>query len=224
MNTSGLNLTVMMVFAGGGILLGALLTFLIMQAVYSKRETQEPVQSPPMESPPEPVEPEINPDEKIKVMSFWRTAVSGELQANMDDQWLAQGAAMNHGQRARFERALQEASGWLGLHLVKDIPAQATPAAMPTAVPLQKQEVVQVILDAPKRRLSIVEQVDEILQDLLEKKQMKDRNIRLTEMPNKGVIVWVGKEYFVGIDAVPDDEVKQLIRTAVKRWEETATS
>jgi len=67
-----------------------------------------------------------------------------------------------------------------------------------------------------------VEQVDEVLQDLLESSLLKGRNIRLTELPNKGVTVWVGNEYYDGINAVPDEDVKRIIRQAVKKWEESS--
>jgi hypothetical protein len=73
-----------------------------------------------------------------------------------------------------------------------------------------------------KRQLSIVEQVDEVLQELLESSLLKGRNIRLTELPNKGVTVWVGNEYYDGINAVPDEDVKRIIRQAVKKWEESS--
>jgi 2,3-bisphosphoglycerate-independent phosphoglycerate mutase len=73
--------------------------------------------------------------------------------------------------------------------------------------------------EPPKRKMTIVEQVDEILQDLLKDSPLKAQNIRLTEIYNKGVVVWVGMQYFEGIDAVPNEDVKQLIKTAVKKWE-----
>jgi len=81
--------------------------------------------------------------------------------------------------------------------------------------------VPPVTVEKHKRQMSIVEQVDEILQELLESSTLRGKNIRLTEMPNKGVTVWVGNEYYDGINAVPDEEVKRIIRQAVKKWEES---
>ena len=65
-----------------------------------------------------------------------------------------------------------------------------------------------------------MEQIDEVLQTQLEKSPLKAKNIRLMEMYNKGVVVWVGSEYFEGIDGVPDEEVKQFIKACVKLWEQ----
>lgn len=79
---------------------------------------------------------------------------------------------------------------------------------------------VEIMTDKkPVRVLSIVEQIDEILQELLVKSGNSQRGIRLVEDPRGGVIVWVGIEKFDGIDSVSDDEVKKIIRSAVEKWE-----
>ena len=65
----------------------------------------------------------------------------------------------------------------------------------------------------------MVEQIDEILQEVIDNSEKPDRKIRLVEEPNEGVAVWVGSEHFIGIDAVPDPIVKDLIRLAVKEWD-----
>jgi hypothetical protein len=48
---------------------------------------------------------------------------------------------------------------------------------------------------------------------------LESRGIRLTEGANMSVIVWVGNEFFQGIDHVPDPVIAQVIRTAVAEWE-----
>ncbi len=67
--------------------------------------------------------------------------------------------------------------------------------------------------------LSIVAQVDEILQEKLANSSLASRGIRLAEMPHHGVIVWIGLDHYEGIEAVPDAEVRDLIRESVKEWE-----
>ena len=66
---------------------------------------------------------------------------------------------------------------------------------------------------------SIVMQIDEILQERLEGSPLKQRGIRLAELPDKSMAVWVGLEKYTGVDAVPDEEIKELIRLCVAEWE-----
>ena len=47
-----------------------------------------------------------------------------------------------------------------------------------------------------------------------------EKGIRLEDNGHEGVTVWVGVEKFDGVDEVPYPDAKQLIRTAVARWEE----
>jgi len=43
------------------------------------------------------------------------------------------------------------------------------------------------------------------------------------ELPKKGLVVMVGLEQYEGVDAVPDEQIRAIIRSAVKAWEEKAT-
>ena len=70
---------------------------------------------------------------------------------------------------------------------------------------------------------SIAEQIDEILQEMLENSPLRTRAIRLMELPNKGMVVMVGLNQYEGIDAVPDEDVKHLLRSAVAEWERRVT-
>ena len=66
---------------------------------------------------------------------------------------------------------------------------------------------------------SIAEQVDEILQEMLMDSPLRSRAIRLLELPQKGMVVMVGLDQYAGVDAVPDEEIHSLIRSAVAEWE-----
>jgi hypothetical protein len=70
--------------------------------------------------------------------------------------------------------------------------------------------------DAP---LSIVQQIDEIFQAMLEGTDYEDKKIFLAEDPKRGVIVRVGSDVYEGVNAVPDGEVKVMLRSAVAEWE-----
>lgn len=100
-------------------------------------------------------------------------------------------------------------------------PAMITP---PPAVQAPRLDLAQVINPVSNPAVkeeskSIVGQIDEILQEMLERAGFDNRGISLTEDPRKGVIVWMGLAHFEGIDAVTDPEIKAIIRSAVAEWE-----
>ncbi len=66
---------------------------------------------------------------------------------------------------------------------------------------------------------SIAEQVDEILQEMLETSPLHSKAIRLLELPQRGMVVMIGLDQYQGVDAVPDEEVRSIIRAAVAEWE-----
>jgi hypothetical protein len=71
---------------------------------------------------------------------------------------------------------------------------------------------------------TLAEQVDEILQEKLAKSPLRDKGIRLTDSPDRGLLVWVGLEKYVGIDAIPDEQVKAVLREAVDEWGKRAST
>jgi hypothetical protein len=72
----------------------------------------------------------------------------------------------------------------------------------------------------PKQEpLTIVEQINDVLEKMLANTPDQKRGIHLMDNGNDGVLVWVGIEKFNGVDEVPYPEVQQLIRAAVAQWE-----
>ncbi len=156
-----------------------------------------------------------------KLVSMGRAIKNDQFAILFDDEWIEEPSQLSFIQRNRLEKNLAEAQEWLigGIQPMPVPPAKikedAPAAVVAPLAPLKNPEKHQ-------RQKSIVEQVDEILQDLLESNPIQGKNIRLMEMPDKGVIVWVENENFDGIDAVPDEEVKQMIKQAVKQWEKSS--
>jgi hypothetical protein len=226
------NILFMLVFVVGGVIFGALIMYLIMDVRQNQRNAGEHSHTQPLSAPislerDEPIiqkENELqNPETKIntpelerkKLVGFWRDIQSGDLLVQMEDQWFENTKQMDEGLRLRYDRTLREAAQWLDLVLTKPGMEKKVEGPITTAPNGQ----IGGLDEPPKRKMTIVEQVDEILQDLLKDSPLKAQNIRLTEIYNKGVVVWVGMQYFEGIDAVPNEDVKQLIKTAVKKWE-----
>jgi hypothetical protein len=70
---------------------------------------------------------------------------------------------------------------------------------------------------------SIVGQIDAILQMRLEGTPLEERGIFLAQSPEGGVMVYVGLTKYMGVEDVPDPEIKAAIRAAIGEWENKYT-
>jgi hypothetical protein len=272
------NLALLMIFAIGGLIVGALLMYLVLNAVRGQKDAGEVVHTQPIPKtdvdkaqlvakiddleiqssdamadklPEEIDEPnsvaveEAGKPEEISAnvpeiispfpdmqseFSFWRSQDGRHFLVNMDETWHENIQSMKKDQLERFQNDLTIGASWLGLSMLSEKQIRESTKTDPNAINSDQLKVsvnkssIPISLDVPKRKTSIVEQVDDILQTILHEEGLYNVNIRLTEMVNRGLVVWVGKEFFEGIDAVPDPAVKDYIRQAVKRWEASDTS
>ena len=124
-------------------------------------------------------------------------------------------------------------------------PQPATPIQTQPTTPLQTQPAPDPAQDAVSRpvqpsaqplpavkkpeaeknisSLSIVQQIDTVLQAHLVNTPLAKRGIRLQESIQGGVEVYVGLEKFHAVDDVPDEEIKTVIRAAIAEWEKKYT-
>lgn len=221
------NLVVIIFFVMAGLLLAGLVVFLVIYFSRLTKKTEVRDRTTPLS---EVIQKDTNTtteEEVVEEISHTRLVTLGraikddQFAIFFGDEWIGDASQLSFVQRNRLEKNIEEAQKWLGI----ETPKESIPS--PKVKEVNSVEVVPPLVtpktaEKHKRQLSIVEQVDEVLQELLESSIFKGRNIRLTEMPNKGVTVWVGNEYYDGINAVPDEEVKQIIRQAVKTWEESS--
>ncbi len=70
---------------------------------------------------------------------------------------------------------------------------------------------------------SMVGQIDSVLQARLEGTPLIERGVFLAQAPDGGVMVYVGLTKYMGIDEVPDAEIKAAIRAAITEWENKYT-
>jgi len=70
---------------------------------------------------------------------------------------------------------------------------------------------------------SIVSMIDDVLQQKLVGSPLAAKRIRLEEGSLGEVVVFVGAARYSGVDAVPDDDVKALIRSAIADWDKKTT-
>ncbi len=71
----------------------------------------------------------------------------------------------------------------------------------------------------PPKVASIVGMIDEVLQKKLENSPLAGKRIRLEEGSVGEVIVFVGTLRYSGVDAVPDEDIKAIIRAAIAEWD-----
>ena len=91
------------------------------------------------------------------------------------------------------------------------------PASRPILSPVIKPE------EKNLSTLSIVGQIDTVLQTRLTNTKFAKSGIRLQESFQGGVEVYVGLQKYSTIDDVPDQEIKTEIRAAIAEWEQKYT-
>jgi hypothetical protein len=179
--------------------------------------------------PPIPSDNNLAKEGDLEILRAWRT-FSNKIWLEMDGSRIENKEALKPEQRQRLINLVLDLRTWL------DAPRPAAPAPAPApSVPEPATQpkpitIKPAVVDRKKDKVveetkpvlvlkSIVQQIDEVLQVKLLTSTYKDRKIALVEGPGGTVIVQDGANLYEGIDAVPDPEVKALIRLAVAEWE-----
>jgi len=164
---------------------------------------------PPADMTTEPIVPEIvqpEPSEadrqRITIATLQRDEVTGELIVQVGDrQYLTAAELKQSSDWNRVEYVASDLAKWISSHTSGDrIPE------------LDREQVTP-------RYQSMVEQINNILQQKLVESEGSLKGVRLIESPEGTVRVLIGVQSY-SIDQVPDPEVRQLIHEAVAAWEE----
>ena len=75
----------------------------------------------------------------------------------------------------------------------------------------------------PPASLSLVAQIDAVLQTRLAGTPLASRGIRLAEALHGGATVFVGTAQYDGVDRVPEPAIQEAIRGAIAEWENKYT-
>jgi hypothetical protein len=217
-----------------GALLGALLTSLLSASRRDDEHESSPVSSSTGAQARRPAG--LSGGSFQEIACLWRKDEQGKLITEIKGSAYPSVEQMSPTARQQSRDLAREWLTWLG----EDLPQSTAPGQAPVAAaraPSLEDLKITLPSPAPKKKLpdilndqeqekkpeiiedSIVVQIDNILQEMLTGSTLESRGIRLTEGANMSVIVWVGNEFFQGIDHVPDPVIAQVIRTAVAEWE-----
>ncbi len=100
------------------------------------------------------------------------------------------------------------------------------PQGAPAPPPPVKEPIVEAVLeidddeDDEIKMLSVVDEVNKILQRKLHGSPMAGKGIHLMENHNKEIRFWVGLESYNDVSEIPDPDIRKLIDDAVREWEE----
>ncbi|GAB4522194.1 MAG: hypothetical protein Fur0018_03610 [Anaerolineales bacterium] len=183
----------------------------------------------------------------ILALRLWRHKRDASLWVEVDENVAASVDDLPLNERAALNRLSDDLYRWLNITQRPPLPAPppAVPSPMPPSAPAVLPDESQTVTPesaqpAPSlnplepfrqafqaRKLtepaaaptSIAAQVDEILQKMLAGSALEKRGIRLMELPGQGMVVMIGLEKFATVDDVPYDDVRQVLKAAVARWE-----
>lgn len=173
---------------------------------------------------------------------LWKDLKSGRLLIELDDEIHTSSQTLSNVQKLQLTSTQRELGSWLNIPpiVAAPTPVQPPPAAAPLVSPLPAtvnptyppapayrsgqanpptKPNAKDGTKVPEHPSTMVEQIDQILQEMLENSPLKNRGIKLQDDPRLGAVVWVGITRYVGVDTVDDPEVKQVLRAAVNEWE-----
>jgi hypothetical protein len=169
-------------------------------------------------------------DDDVKVLGAWRT-LDDKVWLDMDGTRLNEKAALLPGQYQRLVNLVLDLRPWLettrpaapgpGSTLQPVGPVAPIPAVTPSPAKSDKKIGMpsgDTNKSAPVLE-SIIQQIDKALQARLATSSFRDRGIQLVEGKGGIPIVKDGINRYEGVDAIPDPEIKTLIRQAVADWE-----
>jgi hypothetical protein len=174
----------------------------------------------------------------VEAGRIWRNLRSGDFFPELDGKVFHSPTEMTGDQKARFSRLLEVLQSWAKSPAEKpeaeqtSQPGETMHVAVEDPQPVLDEkhisynpikvftEAIGVEVNKSKpTSLSIVAQVDEILQEKLENSPLAKRGISMRDSLDGGLLVWVGLKQYASIDEVPDPEIRQLLKESVEEWE-----
>ncbi|MGB7093285.1 MAG: hypothetical protein WBD62_01420 [Anaerolineales bacterium] len=209
--------------AGIGVVIG----FLLAALIFSLRKESSPEQVPQQQL-------LSDSENKIRV---WREGGDQRLVVEMNGVSHRQESDLHTDQKRLLVNLTRELQSWIGSSTTAAAESAAQADIIKTALP-QTDEVkkspslnpLKVFSDSlqplKKSELdvldqSIVSQIDSILQNKMEGTHLEERGVRLVEGPDQGMVIEIGLDKYTEIEAIPDEQIRNLIRLSVAEWEKS---
>ncbi len=151
-----------------------------------------------------------------------------DLEVLLDGVAYQKYATMPADSRRRLLDYLAKIRDWMQAGTAQAAPKEAATAAKPAARPAPREPIGTPETPPPPRRMrtkrpapappNIARQIDEIVQELRAETQITQA-VRIVSGISGGVNILVGLDRYEYIDDIPDDEVRDLVKRAVKIWE-----
>jgi hypothetical protein len=155
-----------------------------------------------------PTPPPTGTRQTLEVAVLLREEVSGKLIVKVGDREYRSGEELLASKdRRRIEYTLDDLNAWFGT------------TAREAPRPRLREEPATV--EQPTRPLTMVEQINHILDRKLVETLGVNRGVRLVEGAGGTVRVYLGVDGYSSVDEVPDPEIRRFIREAVAEWEAT---
>ncbi len=157
------------------------------------------------DQPPAPVPAGAPPDRMIPVATLLRDEVTGGLVVRVGErEYRSAAELLTSRDRQRIEYTLGDLNRWFSLSPAKPTEREPPKPAAP---------------ETARRPLTMVQQINQILERKLRDLPEARRAVRLVESSSGSVRVYVGVDAYDSIDEVPDPEIRRLIQEAVAEWE-----
>ena len=207
--------------------IGVVIGFLLAALIFSLRKESSPEQVPQQQL-------LSDSENKIRV---WREGGDQRLVVEMNGVSHRQESDLHTDQKRLLVNLTRELQSWIGSSTTAAAESAAQADIIKTALP-QTDEVkkspslnpLKVFSDSlqPLKKSdadvidqSIVSQIDSILQDKMEGTHLEDRGVRLVEGPDQGMVIEIGLDKYTEIEAIPDEQIRNLIRLSVAEWEKS---
>ncbi|MCF6277898.1 MAG: hypothetical protein L3J16_04015 [Anaerolineales bacterium] len=144
----------------------------------------------------------------------------GRLKLRLDGVMLANRAELTIKQRDRLLKLVVALRPWLEIPQAEKppapLPAETKSITVPVAEKADNKETAYI-------ELSMVEQIDLVLQKKLDGHPLEQRGVQLRSAPDGSLLVLVGLDKYAWIDDIPDQAIQAIIRESIAEWEEMAT-